>query len=211
MKGKFITFEGPEGSGKSTHSKLLCSYLRKRGYEVIHTREPGGTMIGEKIRKILLDPKNKDISEVCELFLYIANRAQIVKKIILPALKAGSIVICDRFLDATVAYQGYGSGLDIKSIRYIGRLATGGIMPDLTILLDIDTLEGLKRSKRHDRMENKTVAYHRRVRIGYLTLAKKEPERIKLIKVKFKTIAKTQGLIREIVLKVIKERCLSIK
>jgi dTMP kinase len=210
MKGLFITFEGPEGSGKSTHSKLLCRYLRKKGYEVIHAREPGGTIIGEKIRKILLDPRNKNMHEICELFLYIANRAQVVKEIILPALKKGAIVICDRFLDATVAYQGYGSGLDIKLIRYIGRLATGGIKPDLTILLDIDTLEGLKRSKRHDRMENKTIGYHRRVRKGYLTLAKEEPGRIKLIKIKDE-VTKTQGLISEIVLRVIKERCHSIK
>lgn len=203
MKGLFITFEGPEGSGKSTHSKLLCDYLREKGYKVLHTREPGGTVIGEKLRKILLDPQNKDMSDTCELFLYLANRAQIVREVILPALKKGAIVVCDRFLDATAAYQGYGSGLALKLIRYIGRLAIGGIKPDLTILLDIDTLEGLKRSKRHDRIENKTLSYHRRVRKGYLTLAKEETERIRLIKVE-DGITKTQQLIRKIILKVLK-------
>ena len=116
-RGLFITFEGPEGSGKSTHSRLLCGFLKKRGCNVLHTREPGGVKISEKIRKILLDPKNKDMDTVCEMLLYMAARAQIVEKKILPALKKGKIVVCDRFIDATLAYQGYAGGLGLNLLE----------------------------------------------------------------------------------------------
>lgn len=195
MKGKFITFEGTEGSGKSTHSKLLCNYLKESGYSVLRVREPGSTQIGEKVRKILLDPKNK-ISKVSEMLLYMSCRTQLVEEKILPALKRGKIVICDRFLDATICYQGYGGGLDVQMIKKIGRLAIDGLKPDLTIFLDIKIEEGLKRSKRGDRIERRPLKFHRRVKRGYLKLAKSYPSRIKVIAAK-DTIEQTQQLIRE--------------
>ena len=181
-RGIFITFEGPEGSGKTTHSRLLCEFLRKKGYKVLHTREPGGTLISEKIRRILLDPKNKDMDVACEMFLYTAARAQIVKEKILPGLKQGKIVICDRFTDATLAYQGYAGGVDLKVINNIAAIATKGLKPDITFLLDIDSRAGLLRAGRsRDRMERKSILYHNKVRKGYLSIAKKEPGRVKVV------------------------------
>jgi len=198
MKGKFITFEGSEGCGKSTQSKLLYEYLKNKGYSVVYLREPGGTRIGEKIRKVLLDPKNH-ISAICETLLYMAARAQVVDEIIKPALKKNKIVICDRFLDSTLAYQGYGLGMDIELIEYIGNFITKGIKPDLTILLDLPVKEGLMyRKLQKDRIEKRSYLYHLRVRRGYLRLASLEPKRIKVVKVdKFKN--KTQFKIRKII------------
>ncbi|UCB57117.1 MAG: dTMP kinase [Candidatus Omnitrophota bacterium] len=196
-KGIFITFEGPEGSGKSTHVRLLCSELRRRGLPVVCLREPGGTKIGEKIRNILLDAKNKDMDAVCEMLLYQAARAQLVREKILSALRDKKIVILDRFLDATICYQGYGAGIDIKLIKQIGKFVTGGICPDLTILLDIEAGKGLKRSGRRDRIEKKSLEFHRRVRKGYLKLARENPHRIKIIPV-MDEISQTQGAIREV-------------
>ena len=199
-KSLFITFEGPEGSGKSTHSKLLYDFLKKKGFKVLHTREPGGTAIGEKIRRILLDPENKLMDTVSEMLLYMAARAQIVKEKILPDLKKGRIVICDRFMDATLAYQGYAGGCDVKIINNIGSLITKGISPDITVLLDINAREGLLRSKKFkDRMERKSLLYHKNVRRGYLAIARKEPRRIKVVSAAGE-ITKTQGIIRKIVL-----------
>ena len=181
-KGLFITFEGPEGSGKSTHSRLLCDFLRKKGHKVLYTREPGGTLISEEIRKILLDPKNKGMDVVCEMLLYIAARAQIIKEKILPALKAGKIVVCDRFTDATLVYQGYAGGIDLKTIKAINSIATKGISPGITFLLDIEAKKGLLRSgKNKDRMERKSLLFHKKVRQGYLTIARKEPRRVKIL------------------------------
>lgn len=202
IKGKFITFEGPEGSGKSTHSQLLCRFLRQKGFKVFHTREPGGTFIAEKIRQILLDKSNKKMTDLCELLLYMAARSQIVEEKIWPALKKGKIVVCDRFLDASLAYQGYGSGLNLKLIEYLGKVSTSGLRVDLTILLDIESRQGLKRSSRKDRLEIKSLNYHKRVRAGYLKLARKYPERIKLVSAT-EPISKTQSLIRKIALSVI--------
>ncbi len=202
MRGKFITFEGPEGSGKSTQSNLLCRFLRQKGFKVLHTREPGGTAIGEKIRNILLDKSNKQMTDLGELLLYMAARSQIVEEKILPALKKGKIVICDRFLDASLAYQGYGSGLDLKLIEYLGKISTKNLKIDLTILLDIESSLGLKRSSRKDRLEMKTIKFHKRVRNGYLKLARKYPKRIKVIKAT-KPINEIQDLIRKIVLNVL--------
>jgi len=184
-RGFFITFEGPEGCGKSTHARLLCAYMRKRSYPCIYTREPGGTQLGEKVREILLGLKTIRVGDLAEVFLFEACRAQIVEEVIGPALAEKTVVICDRFSDATVCYQGYGGGVDRRLITSLNRIATRGIVPHLTILLDIDTAEGLKRSSRKgvDRMEEKEVAYHRKVRAGYLALAKACPERIKVIKV----------------------------
>lgn len=183
--GIFITFEGCEGCGKTTQSKLLYDYLKARSYDCIHTREPGGTRVGEYIRRILLHSKEIDISDFTELFLFEANRSQIVEELIRPNLARRRIVICDRFSDATLSYQGYGEGVPLKTIETVDRIATGGLKPDITILLDVDTITGLKRArvKGIDRIEGKEIAYHRRVRAGYLKLAGREPERIKVIKV----------------------------
>lgn len=202
MRGIFITLEGPEGSGKSTHSKLLCDFLRRRGLKVIHVREPGGTRISEAARKILLDKKNKGMTSACELFLFLACRAQIVDEIISPALRKGYAVVCDRFQDATVAYQGYGAGLDLRLIGEAGRLAAKGLKPNLTILLDVATKKGLLRAGMKDRVELKPYEFHRRVRQGYLRLARKEPKRIVLIRANGK-IEEVQDKIRKAVSDVI--------
>ncbi|MCM8770772.1 MAG: dTMP kinase [Candidatus Omnitrophica bacterium] len=203
MSGKFITFEGSEGSGKSTQSKLLYQYLRRQGYKVIYLREPGSTKIGEKIRRILLDPRNKSILPVCETLLYMAARAQMVEEVIVPALKKGKIVICDRFLDSTLAYQGYGLGISIKAIKSIGDFATQGIRPDLTIFLDLAVKAGLRQcGKTKDRIEERSLRYHQRVREGYLKLAKAYPGRIKVIKVddhKNKTQIKIRELVKDVI------------
>ncbi len=198
MKGKFITFEGSEGCGKSTQSEMLFGYLKSKGLKAIYLREPGGVKLSEKIRDILLDPKNK-ISPEAETLLYMASRAQVVEEIIKPALKAGRIVVCDRFLDSTIAYQGFGLGVDIKLIKSVGNFATQGISPDLTVFLDLPVKSGLKhRHNCKDRIEQRSVNYHERVRNGYLRLACEEPRRIKIVKVQ-KDKIKTQGLIRKIV------------
>lgn len=181
-RGLFITFEGPEGSGKTTHSKLLCEFLRKKGFKVLHTREPGGTLISEKIRKILLDPKNKGMDVGCEMLLYMAARAQIVKEKILPSLEQRKIVVCDRFTDATLAYQGYAGGMGLKVINNIAGIVTKGLKPGITFLLDIDARLGLLRAGRaKDRMERKSILYHNKVRNGYLSIAKKDPKRVKVL------------------------------
>lgn len=183
MKGKFITFEGSEGCGKSTQSKMLCRYLKRKGLRVLFLREPGGTAASEKIRNMLLDPKSR-IAPVAETLLYMAARAQVVEELIRPALDEGKIVVCDRFLDSTIAYQGFGLGLDIKMIRQVGNFATGKIAPDLTILLDLAVHKGLKhRAGNSDRIERRSLKYHLRVRKGYLYLAKHDPTRIKVVKV----------------------------
>lgn len=201
--GKFITIEGPEGSGKSTHSRLLCGYLRRKGYRIVHTREPGGTGISEAIRRILLSKKNKGMADACELLLFMAARAQIVEEVIKPALKKGYIVICDRFHDATVAYQGYGAGMDLKVIESMRKLATGGLKPCLTVLLDVESGAGLKRGGVRDRMEIKSLSFHKKVRSGYLKLAAKEPRRIKVINTTYSPIKEVQGSLRKAVKDVI--------
>jgi len=203
MKGKFITFEGSEGCGKSTQSKLLYLFLKNKGYKVIYLREPGTTQISEKIRKILLDSQNASMSPGCELLLYMAARTQLVEEIIKPALSKAKIVICDRFLDSTIAYQGYGLGESIKFIKAVGRFATQGIKPDLTIFLSLPFKKGLAlcgRSK--DRIEKRPLAYHLRVRCGYLKLAHLEPKRIKIVKVADDK-NKTQENIRKLILKLL--------
>ena len=182
MKGKFITFEGSEGSGKSTQIELAQQYLESRGRDVLFVREPGGVKISEAIRKILLDPKIKDMSDECETLLYMAARAQLVEEVIIPALNNGKVIVCDRFLDSTVAYQGYGSGVDIEIIKNIGKFVTQGYEPDLTFLFDLDVNKGFARINRpKDRIEQRSIDYHNRVRKGYLEIANNEPDRVKLI------------------------------
>lgn len=198
MKSKFITFEGSEGCGKSTQSEMLYRYLKSKGLKVVYLREPGGVKLSEKIREILLNPESK-ISPEAETLLYMAARAQVVRDIIQPALKAGKIVICDRFLDSTIAYQGYGLGIDIGMIKTIGKFATFGIKPDLTIFLDLAVEKGLKhRLGCSDRIEKRSFIYHQKVRNGYLNLAKLEPKRIRIVKVRQDKLA-TQENIRELV------------
>ncbi|MGH7198248.1 MAG: dTMP kinase [Candidatus Omnitrophota bacterium] len=186
-KGILITLEGNEGSGKSTQIKLLGAYLRKKGYSVFLTREPGGTKVSDGIRKILLDPRNKNMTPLCETLLYMASRTQLVEEVIRPQLKKGRIVLCDRWLDATVAYQGYGGGVDVRWIKALGETATQGVRPRLSLFLDLPLEAGLRRAKSHkaaDRMERKKLAYHRRVRRGYYAIAKAAPGRFQIVKVK---------------------------
>ena len=206
MKGIFITFEGSEGSGKSTQSKLLYKYLKRKGLKAVCLREPGGTKASEKIRNILLDHKNDSITPLSEMLLYMAARVQLVNEIILPALKKGKIVICDRFLDSTIAYQGYGLGIDIGLIKSLGRYVTSGIKPDLTIFLSLPLKKGLKhRENTQDRIEKRSLAYHSRVIKGYFKLAHLEAARIKIVKVA-KDKHRTQARVRELVDKVLRKR-----
>lgn len=177
-KGYFITFEGAEGSGKSTQIRNAVAFLKKKGYAVLMLREPGGTRISEAIRAILLDKQLKEMSDVTELLLYLAARAQIVREKILPALQKGKVVICDRFEDSTWAYQGFGRKISIPAIEQASKLVRGNLKPDLTFVLDIDPTKGLKRGGRHDRIEREAMSFHYRVRQGFLTLAKKNPKRM---------------------------------
>ncbi len=184
MKGIFISFEGIEGTGKTIQSRLLFEYLTKNGYKVILTEEPGGTQIGLKIRKMLLSVEHKEMTPIAELLLYNASRVQHIKEVILPAIDKGAVVITDRFTDSTVAYQGYGRGIDLNLINSIEKIVTAGLQPHITILLDLDVEVGLKRNKsinKTDRLELEDIEFHKRVRSGYLEIASKEPERIKLI------------------------------
>ncbi len=182
FKGKFITFEGSEGCGKSTQSKLLFDHLSGLGMSVTLIREPGGVVISEKVRDILLDKKNTAMNKECETLLYMAARAQLVEEVLIPELTKGTILICDRFLDSTVAYQGYGCGVDVATIKAIGLFATKGIQPDLTFFLDLDAQEGLRRrGTERDRIELRSVEYHERVRAGYHAIAESEPGRVVVI------------------------------
>ncbi|MCS7039488.1 MAG: dTMP kinase [Anaerolineae bacterium] len=177
----FITFEGIEGSGKTTQMQLLRDWLQARGEQVLATREPGGTAIGDRIRAILLDPNHTEMAAETEILLYAAARAQIVRQIIRPHLEQGWIVLCDRFFDSTLAYQGYGRGLPLNILRDITAFATGGLVPDLTFYLDLPVEVGLRRKAQTPaewtRFEAETLAFHRRVRKGYLELAAAEPRR----------------------------------
>jgi dTMP kinase len=177
----FITFEGSEGSGKSTQIKMLASHLRQRGYEVLVTREPGGTRIGEQVRQCLHDVKNEEMTAAAEALLYSASRSQLVREVIVPALARGEIVICDRYADSTIAYQGYGRQLDLEALGTITHFATDGLKPDLTILFDIDVEEGLSRrsagGEEMNRMDLQEIAFYKRVRDGYGELVKQEPDR----------------------------------
>jgi len=185
VTGKLITFEGSEGSGKSTQIELAQDYLESQGRDILFVREPGGVDISEQIRDLLLDVKNKDMGDECETLLYMAARAQLVKEVVIPALESGTIILCDRFLDSTIAYQGYGHGVSISEIKRLGQQATGRTQPKLTFLLDLDSRVGLKRARgrrrRGDRIESKSSAFHRRVRQGFKKLARSEPKRFRVI------------------------------
>jgi dTMP kinase len=188
-RGRFITFEGPEGSGKSTQLRLLGERLRSAGRDVLETQEPGGTPIGVQIRHVLLDAKNRELCPTAELLLMFASRAQNVDQAILPALSAGRIVLSDRFTDSTLVYQGVGRGLGADLVYELDRIACRGLIPDLTLLIDIDAETGLDRARRRSlrtddpetRMEDQDVGFHRRVREAYRQLAVDEPGRVRLI------------------------------
>jgi len=177
----FISFEGIDKSGKGTQISLLVDYLKEKKYEVLPTCEPGGTGLGKEIERILLESSLGRIGGTAELFLYLADRSEHVKKVIKPALKKYEIVISDRFADASLAYQGYGRGLDIHWIDKLNKRATQGISPELTFLLDIDPELTKKRSKEKDRIENEEIAFHQRVRQGYLEIARLYPNRVKTV------------------------------
>jgi dTMP kinase len=188
-RGRFITFEGPEGSGKSTQLRLLCERLRMAGQDVLETQEPGGTPIGIQIRHVLLDAKNRELCATAELLLMFASRAQNVDESILPALSAGRTVLSDRFTDSTLVYQGVGRGLGAELVYELDRIACRGLVPDLTLVIDIDAETGLARARRRSvrtedsetRIEEQDVGFHRRVRDAYRQLAADEPARVKLI------------------------------
>ena len=186
----FITFEGIEGSGKTTQIQRLKKYLTQKGIPCKVTREPGGSPIGEKIRKILLNPDHREMVPATELLLYEAARTQHVKEVIKPFLEKGRVVLCDRFSDATLAYQGYGRKMDLKWIQRLNHLSSQGVRPDVTFLLDCPSDVGLKRAiqrnrtlkqEREERFEREEMEFHRRVRKGYLAIARKEPRRVKVI------------------------------
>jgi dTMP kinase len=181
----FITLEGPEGSGKSMQICQLADYIREQGLEVLTTREPGGTFIGDQIREVIMRMDNTMMSPRAEILLFCAARAQIVEEVIRPNLEKGLVVISDRYADSTLAYQGYGHGLDISILKEILRFATGGLQPDLTLLLDVDVEEGLKRRRigggEWNRLDAQQLAFHQRVRQGYLKMAAEEPDRWQII------------------------------
>ncbi len=178
----FVTFEGPEGSGKTTQMRSLAAFLREQGYDVLTTREPGSTPIGERVRNILLDPVHTEMLPPTEFLLFSAARAQHVGQVIGPHLARGGIVFSDRYADSSLAYQGYGHQLDLDVLLTVSRFATGGLVPDLTLYFDVPVEVGLRRKMggsgdAWNRMEQKEIAYHERVRAGYLAMASQEPDR----------------------------------
>lgn len=183
-RGLFITFEGGEGAGKSSHITALAKFLESQSYKVLLVREPGGGIIGEAIRSILLNPNHDELVSRAELFLYEAARAQIVESTIRPALESGTVVLCDRFYDSTTAYQGYARGLDLDMITQLNSMATAGLVPDRTIVLDLPAEEGLRRATANsapDRLESEASAFHEAVRSGFLSIAAAEPNRIRVV------------------------------
>ena len=197
-KGLFITVEGTEGTGKSTQIQLLTRYLKRSGHDVLKTQEPGGTPFGRRIRKALLYGKDSFTRET-ETILYMASRAELVQKVIQPALRRGKIVLCDRWADATIAYQGYGLGVNVNWIQGLAKKATGGLEPNLTLFLDLPVATGLRRVKargRLDRIEKRSIQFHRRVRKGYLALVKKHR---RMVRIRVTTIPKTHETIKKIV------------
>lgn len=192
MNGIFITFEGPDGAGKTTQLKKLAEELKKQGHDVLVTREPGGTAISDQIRSIILDPVNKEMVDQAEVLLYAASRAQHVHQLILPALAAGRIVLCDRFIDASVAYQAYGLGVDVDMVKAISRYASSGLQATRTYILDVPVEVSLARlhhrasgtgvnAQQLDRIEQKNVDYHSRVREGFHQIAADHPERVRVV------------------------------
>ncbi len=200
MRGRFITFEGVDGSGKTTQIRLLRQFLDELGVPYVFSREPGGTPMGEQVRRILLDPAHRDMGIETEALLYAASRAQLSRQVLHPALNAGQTVLCDRFVDSSLAYQAFGGGLDLDFVRTINDRATGSLQPDLTILFDMPPSDAAQRRRRgtEDRMERKDLAFHDRVRDGYLTLARQEPDRIRIVDASG-SVEQVQRVVRKLV------------
>lgn len=201
QQGLFITLEGIDGVGKTTQAVLLKECLESQGHQVLHTFEPGGTHLGSQIRELLLNPKHEELHSMTEILLYAADRAQHVYEIILPALEKGKTVLCERFVDSSIAYQGYGLGLDIAAIQAANNWATGGLSPNTTIYLDANPADSLLKTK-GDRIEQRTLDYYARVRSGFLTIAQSEPERVKVI-----SAAGTREDVAARVLEALRGRC----
>jgi dTMP kinase len=204
----FITFEGPEGSGKTTQMAILANFLKQEGLPVLATREPGGTLIGEQIRQILFDKRHADMHARTEILLFQASRAQLVERVIRPHLDRGGLVLGDRYADSTLAYQGYGYQLDIEQLRSLIHFATGGLKPDLTLLLDIQVEEGLRRRTSDgdvNRLDGLDLDFHRRVRQGYLEMANAEPQRWVIIDAS-RPIDDVQADIRQVVMPQLKTK-----
>lgn len=208
LQGRFITFEGLDGSGKSTHAQLTADYLETLGCEVVLTREPGGTPLAEEIRRIILTPTVEKLAPPTEILLYAAARAQHVSEVIKPALAAGKVVICDRFIDSNIVYQGYGLGYGPEQIRQVNQLAVDGLNPDLTFFIDVDTQEALGRIKARpssqptgDRIELRAFSFHQRVRDGYLKLAENEERIIRII-----AATRSVDMIQEELIRVLHDR-----
>ena len=205
----FITLEGIEGSGKTTQIKNIVEFFENKGYDCVVTREPGGTKIGEKIRSILLDPENRDMEPACELLLYFSDRVQHIKELINPALSEGKTIICDRFFDATLVYQGYARGLSIDLIIKLHEMIAYGLKPDITILLDLlpeiglsrawEQIDNGSRSGDETRFEKETLLFHEKIRAGYLELARLEPKRFRVIDASKSENQVKQQIIRELV------------
>ena len=211
MAGTFITFEGIDGSGKSTQLRLVSNFLREHGCETVLTREPGGTTIGSRLRAALLDA-NEEVDPLTELLVFAADRAQHVRRVLRPALAAGQVVISDRYADATVAYQGAGRGFDSSLISQIVELATEGLVPDLTLLFDISVRESTSRTMRRsnarnkrDRLDIEHADFHERVREAYLQIATSEPDRVKVIDTSG-SVETTQGLVKAILIPFLRSR-----
>lgn len=208
-KGQLITFEGQEGSGKTTQIKLLIKYLEDRGLDCILSREPGGTSIGDEIRKILLEGRNYRISPFTELFLFLASRAEHVKEVVKPALESGKIVILDRFSDSSIVYQGYGREIGHRIVERLNRYAVSGINTDITFILDYPIEKGLERSlarlneeqSLEDRIERESILFHKRIRKGYIELSKREPDRIVVIDANA-----SEKVIHNRIIKIVEER-----
>ncbi len=184
QKGIFISFEGTDGSGKTTQINLLSEYMQSRGYDLVALREPGGVAISERIRSVVLDSRHTEMDQVTEMLLYAAARAQLVAQVILPALNAGKSVICDRFVDSSYIYQGYARGLGIETVKAVNDIATRSLMPDITFFMDVDPELALKRrydNSQPDRLELESMAFHRKVYDGYVLLCDQYPDRIKRI------------------------------
>ena len=201
-RGFFITLEGPEGSGKSSQARWLSGWLRQQGVRVVEVCDPGSTALGQRLRLVLLHDGRLKLSPLTEALLFIAGRVQLVEEQIRPALAKGRIVVCDRFHDSTIAYQGFGGGLETTWLDAIGRRAIGGLMPDLTILLDVAPSVGFSRlRRRHDRMERKAPAFHRRVRRGFLRLAASAPRRCVIV-----DASQPAALVRQQILVIVRKR-----
>ncbi|MDI9442286.1 MAG: dTMP kinase [Firmicutes bacterium] len=201
QQGLFITLEGIDGVGKTTQALLLKGELERQGYSVLHTFEPGGTKLGSKIRSLLLNPEHEELHSMTEVLLYAADRAQHVAEKVLPALKDGKMVICERFIDSSIAYQGYGLGFEIEAIKTINHWAAGGLWPDLTVYLDGDPAQFLAKTK-GDRIEQRTLDYYNRVRRGFLEIAQAEPDRVKVV-----SAEGTREAVSQRVLQALEGRC----